>query len=355
MSSSRSSKVVYVALAANVGIAATKFLAAAFTGSSAMLSEAIHSVIDTGNQLLLLLGLHRSRRPADEAHPFGHGKELYFWGLMVAILLFGVGGGMALFEGASHLVHPRPLENALWAYAVLAVAAIFESISFVNATRELLSRRGPPEFWRRVHRSKDPSVFTTFFEDLAALLGLIVAFLGIFLGHYFQNPYLDGVASVIIGVILAGAALTLAHETRGLLVGESTSPEVVADIRKIAGSDPTVSSARTPLTMHLAPFEILLNLEVVFKQETPAVEQVAAVERIEKAIREKYPSVTRIFIEARRGEEARAASAAQPPVRTTQSDRRPDPTARAAHSATAPLPEAKNRGNGASSSGPFPR
>jgi len=388
MASSPSSKVVYVAMAANVGIAITKFIAAAITGSSAMLSEAIHSVIDTGNQLLLLFGLHRSRRPADETHPFGHGKELYFWGLIVAILLFGVGGGMALFEGAQHLLHPRPLDNPFWAYVVLAVAAGFESVSFVNATRELLRRRGPSEFWLRVHGSKDPSVFTTFFEDLAALLGLIVAFLGVYLGNRFQNPYFDGGASVLIGLILAAVALTLVYESRGLLIGESTNPDVVADIRTIAAADPTVSSARTPLTMHLAPFEILLNLEVVFKQDTSAVEQVAAVERIEKAIREKYPSISRIFIEARRGEEPRpevgsassaaesrsghgsassaaesrsghgsAGSAAQPrqPLRTTRSDRHPAPTGPDEHSATARPPEATNPESCAGSSAPSPR
>jgi len=373
MSSSPSSKVVYIAMAANVGIAATKFIAAAITGSSAMLSEAIHSVIDTANQLLLLFGLYRSRRPPDEAHPFGHGKELYFWGLIVGILLFGVGGGMALFEGAQHLLHPRPMENPTWAYVVLAIAAGFESVSFVNATRELLRRRGPSEFWLRVHRSKDPSVFTTFFEDLAALLGLIVAFLGVYLGHRFQNPYFDGGASVLIGVILAAVALTLVYESRGLLIGESTNPDVVADIRSIAAADPTVSVARTPMTMHLAPFEILLNLEVVFKQETPAVEQVAAVERIEKAIREKYPSISRIFIEARRDEEPRpggpASRAAEPPpgsapsraaepgepIRTTQSDRRPEPSGLVAHSGAAPRRGARNQENGGDSSAQSPR
>ena len=305
MSFSRSTRVVYVAMAANLGIAATKFSAAAVTGSSAMLSEAIHSVVDTGNQLLLLLGLHRSRRPPDEAHPFGHGKEIYFWGLIVAIVLFGVGGGMALFEGALHLLRPRPLEDPFWAYVVLAVAAAFESISFTVATRELLRRRGPSDFWLRLHRSKDPSVFTTFFEDFAALLGLIVAFAGVYFGHRLQNPHFDGVASVIIGVMLCAVALTLVYETRGLLIGESTNPEIVADIHKIAAADPVISSVRSPLTMHLAPNEILLNLEVIFKPNTSAEEQVAAVERIEKAIREKYPSITRIFIEARRGVEAR--------------------------------------------------
>jgi len=323
MAPSRSSKVVYIAMAANLGIAATKFTAAAVTGSSAMLSEAIHSVIDTGNQLLLLFGLYRSRRPADAMHPFGHGKELYFWGLMVAILLFGLGGGMALFEGVLHLVRPRPLEDPFWAYLVLGIAAVFELTSFVTATRELLRRRGPSEFWQRVHLSKDPSVFTTFFEDLAALLGLIVAFLGIYFGHQLHNLYLDGAASVTIGVILAAVALTLIYETRGLLVGESTNPEVVADIGRIVTADPAINTARTPLTMHLAPFEVLLNLEVIFKPNTAAEEQVAAVERIEKAIREKYPAITRIFIEARRGDAGQPARRGAP-LPDSRSTRRVD-------------------------------
>ncbi len=304
-------------MAANLGIAATKFVAAAVTGSAAMLSEAIHSVVDTANQLLLLLGLYRSQKPPDEAHPFGHGKELYFWGLIVAVLLFGVGGGMALLEGVLHLLRPRPLEDPFWAYVVLAIAAVFEGTSFIVAIRELLSRRGPSEFWLRVHRSKDPSVFGTFFEDLAALLGLAVAFLGIYFGHRLQNPYLDGVASVVIGVILATVALTLVYETRGLLIGESTNPEVVADIRKLAGSDAAVRAVRTPLTMHLSPFEILLNLEVVFRQDITAAEQVGAVERIEKAIRDKYPSITRIFIEAKRDDPTRAAVTQERPDRRT--------------------------------------
>jgi cation diffusion facilitator family transporter len=347
MSSSRSTKVVYVAMAANLGIAATKFTAAAVTGSSAMMSEAIHSVIDTGNQLLLLFGLYRSRRPADETHPFGHGKELYFWGLIVAILLFGVGGGMALFEGVLQLVRPRQLEDPFWAYLVLGIAAVFELTSFVTATRELLRRRGPSEFWRRVHLSKDPSVFATFFEDLGALSGLLVAFCGVYLGHKLNNPSFDGVASIIIAIILAAVALTLVYETRGLLIGESTNPEVVADIRRIAAADPAIDTARSPMTMHLAPFDVLLNLEVVFQAGVSAQEQVTAVERIEKAIRDKYPAITRIFIEARRGDHDR--------LKTTRSDRHPAPTVRGERSEAAPPLAARRRGNDGASSAPGPR
>ena len=297
---SRSRKVVYAATAANLAIAATKFAAAWISGSSAMFSEAVHSVADTGNQLLLLLGLNRSQLPPDESYPFGHGKELYFWSLIVAILLFGVGGGVALYQGISHLLAPQPLESAFWAYIVLAIAAVFEASSLTIAVRELLRRRGPRRFWQRVHRSKDPSVYTTFYEDLAALAGLAVAFLGVFLGHRLQSPYYDAGASILIGLILCVVALTLVYESRGLLIGESANPEIVASIQEIVDADPAIRAARTPLTMHLGPLDVLLNLDVEFEPGITAREQVAAVSRIEDAIRRRHPAIRRIFIEARR-------------------------------------------------------
>ncbi len=290
---------MYAATAANLAITAVKFMAAAVSGSSAMLSEAIHSVADTANQLLLLLGIKRSQRPPDESHPFGHGKELYFWSLIVAILLFGVGGGMALYQGISHMIAPHALESPFWAYVVLGAAGVFEGFSFSVAIRELLRRRGPRAFWQRVHLSKDPSVYTTFYEDFAALLGLAVAFAGIYLGHRFENPRFDAAGSIIIGVILCVVALTLVYESRGLLVGESASREIVASIRDIVDADPAVRAARAPLTMHLGPLDVLLNLDVEFEPGISAREQVAAVSRIEDAIRRRHPAIQRIFIEAR--------------------------------------------------------
>jgi cation diffusion facilitator family transporter len=299
VSSSSSRKVVYAAMAANAGIAATKFFAGAMTGSSAMISEAIHSVVDTGNQALLLLGLHRSRKPADELHPFGHGKELYFWSLVVAIMLFGVGGGMAMYEGITHLIHPHALEDARWAYAVLGIAFVFEASSFGIALREQQHRRGKRSLLSSVHLSKDPSVFTVLFEDAAALSGIVIAFLGIYLGHRYDNPYFDGAASVAIGLILAVVALMLAYESRDLLVGEAAGPSVVRSITEIAQSDDAVAAVRAPLTMHLAPREVLLNLEVEFEPGIGGEAQVTAVARLEERIRSKHPEVTRIFIEAR--------------------------------------------------------
>ena len=286
-------------MAANAGIAATKFFAGALTGSSAMISEAIHSVVDTGNQALLLLGLHRSRKPPDELHPFGHGKELYFWSLVVAIMLFGVGGGMAMYEGITHLIQPHALEDAHWAYAVLGIAFVFEASSFVIALREQQHRRGRRSLLSSVHLSKDPSVFTVLFEDAAALSGIVIAFLGVYLGHRYSNPYFDGAASVAIGLILAVVALMLAYESRDLLVGEAAGPAVVQSITEIACSDDAVAEVRAPLTMHLSPREVLLNLEVEFEPGIGGDDQVAAVTRLEERIRSKHPEVTRIFIEAR--------------------------------------------------------
>src|SRR4051794_25529644 len=202
MAAATSKAAVYAAIAGNLAIAVTKFIAAFVTGSSAMLSEGIHSVVDTGNGLLLLLGIRRSRKPPDPNHPFGHGKELYFWTLIVAILIFAVGGGMSLYEGLVHLRHPSELKDPTWNYLVLAVAAAVEGFAWSVAYRHLRKSGGRRNLWSAIRASKDPTTFTVLFEDSAALLGLLVAFLGVYLGHRLHNPYLDGAASVVIGVIL---------------------------------------------------------------------------------------------------------------------------------------------------------
>jgi cation diffusion facilitator family transporter len=297
--STKSRVVVYSAIGANVAIAATKFVAAAVSGSSAMLSEGIHSVVDTGNELLILLGMGRSRRPPDRNFPFGYGRELYFWTFIVALLLFGGGGGMAIYEGLTHLRHPAPLRSPVLAYIVIAVAAVFDGTSFAIALTAMRRRPGPGPLWVKIHHSKDPAVFTVLIEDFAALLGLAAAFCGTFLSYRLRNPYIDGAASIVIGLILCAAALALAYESKSLLVGESASPRVIADIRSIAGSDPRVRAVSTPLTMQLGPQEVLLNLEVEFRQGISADEHLAAVNTIEDEIRSRHPSIQRIFIEAR--------------------------------------------------------
>jgi cation diffusion facilitator family transporter len=298
METAASKRTIVAAMGANVAIAATKFVAAAFTGSSAMLSEGIHSLVDSGNGLLLLLGLRRSQRPADASHPFGHGKELYFWTLIVAIMIFAVGGGMSMYEGISHLFHPNPLRNPLWNYLVLGLAILFEGYSWTVAVREFRGTQHGQGVWRAIHTSKDPTIFTVLVEDSAALLGLLVALVGVFLGHQLENPYLDGVASMVIGGLLAVVAVLLAYESKGLLVGESAEAAVVAHIRAVTEADPAVEWIMPPLTMHLGPHDVLLNLEIKFREELSAAEIGAAVDRIEQNLRRWDPDIKRIFIEA---------------------------------------------------------
>lgn len=292
-----SKRAIVAAIAGNAAIAAIKFVAAAMTGSSAMISEGIHSLVDTGNGGLLFHGLRRGARPADTAHPFGHGMEVYFWSLIVAVSIFGIGGGMSIYEGITHIQHPSTLENPLINYIVLALAMVFESLSFSVAWRAFRKHKKGRRTFAAIHHGKDPSLFTVLFEDTAALLGLVVAFFGVFLSHTLDAPVLDGVASVVIGVILVCAALWLAYESRSLLVGEAADPELVAAVREIALADPAVVGLGAVLTMHLGPEEVLLNVEVQFAPRTPAEAIHAAVHRIEQHIREPFPMVTRIFIE----------------------------------------------------------
>jgi cation diffusion facilitator family transporter len=291
--------VIVAALAANLAIAITKFVAAAFTGSSAMLSEGIHSLVDTGNQALLFLGLRKSERPPDARHPFGHGKELYFWSLIVAILIFGIGGGMAFYEGVAHIRHPEPIESPNWAYAVLAFAFVFESVSWWIALRETRAeQRAGESVLATVRRSKNPTVFTVLLEDSAALIGIVIAFAGIWLGERFDHPWYDGAASMLIGFLLASVAIFLANESRGLLVGEAADANIVADIRELVGSDDRVSSVGKLLTMHLGPDDVLLNLELQFRPDLDAAALAASVAGLETRIRERHAEVKKIYIEA---------------------------------------------------------
>ncbi len=263
-----------------------------------MLSEGIHSLVDTGNGALLLLGFRRSQRPADSQHPFGHGKELYFWSLIVAILIFALGGGMSVYEGVTHLSHPQ-LHDPTWNYVVLGIAFVFESISSFLAFRAFRKEMRGQGIFKTIQASKDPTSFTVLFEDTAALLGLIVAFLGIWLGHLLNNPYLDGVASIVIGLILASVAALLAYETKGLLIGESVDPETLAEIRAIAAADETVEEVRKSLTMHFGPQEVLLTLDIRFKQDLSAQQITQAINRIEANLRARHPQIRHLYIEAK--------------------------------------------------------
>jgi cation diffusion facilitator family transporter len=284
-----------------------------FTGSSAMLSEAVHSVVDTGNQWLLLYGLRRSERPADVAHPFGYGMELYFWTFVVAILIFGLGAGVSIYEGASKLLDPHPVTNPSINFIVLGVAAAFEGAAWWIAFREFGRRRGRLGFVAAVRGSKDPTVFTVLFEDSAALLGLIAAFAGIALSEALDMPELDAAASIVIGLILAITAMLLAYESKGLLVGESARPAVLRGVREIVSGQSGVSGVNELLTMHLGPRDVLLTLSLDFDDGLSAAEVEGAVSAMEQRIKERFPEVTRVFIEAQGGPDHRRALASPRP------------------------------------------
>jgi cation diffusion facilitator family transporter len=295
----RSKRVVFVAMLADIGIAISKFVAAGATGSSAMLVEGIHSSVDTGNELLLLLGIRNSHRPPDEWHPFGYGKALYFWALIVALSLFSLGGGMSIYHGIISLRNPHPLEDPTWDYIVLAVAATLEGYSWNVGRKKLNERRHPGEsLWEVVHRSKDASVFTVFMEDSASLIGLAVALVGIVLGHALNNPYIDPAASVVIGLVLVAAAFTLARETGDLLVGESMDRDQIVQLRKIISGDPAVEAVGHLLTMQLGPGHVLLVVAVKFRPDLRVDEADQAINRMEYAIKTKYPSIQHIYIES---------------------------------------------------------
>jgi cation diffusion facilitator family transporter len=289
---------IYAAIAANVAIAVTKFVVAGITGSSAMLSEGIHSAVDTFNGVLLLVGLKLSQRPATPEHPFGHGKELYFWSLIVAVLIFGVGGGLSFYEGVQHVLHPEPMREPMWNYVVLGAAAVFEGASFAIALRQFLAQKGDTPFWEALHRSKDPTTYTVLAEDAAALVGLVVAAVGIAASHHFDKPELDGVASLVIGLLLAGVAVALVRESRGLLIGEGIRPETARAIRRLALEQPKVREVGRILSMYIGPDDVLVTMDLDFEDGTEAADAAAAIAAIERQVRDRYPMIKRLFIEA---------------------------------------------------------
>ncbi len=290
-------KSIYAAIAGNALIAITKFIAAAISGSSAMLSEAIHSLVDTGNGFLLLLGLRRSRRTADTHHPFGYGKEVYFWSLVVAMLIFAAGGGVSIYEGIKHLLHPSPISDPTLSYIVLAAAMVFEGSALFVAYREFRGSIGEFGLWSAIRRAKDPTAFAVLLEDSAALTGLVIAMVGVWAGSTFGNPYFDGGASVLIGMVLMVVAGVLAWESRGLLVGEAGTPEDVAEIREAAISDDDVKDVVRIRTMHVGPDAILANLDLEFRPDLDAGQIDQAVDRIERRIRDRNSRVHFISIE----------------------------------------------------------
>jgi len=295
---SGSKTVIYAALAGNFLIAVTKFIAAAMTGSSAMLSEGIHSLVDTGNQILLLYGLKRAARPADEDFPFGHGKEIYFWSFVVAILIFAVGSGVSLYQGVTRIIAPHPITDPHINYIVLALALLFEGAAWGMALREFRRAKGKWGYIEAVKRGKDPTLFVVLFEDSAAMLGLLVALAGIYFSQLTGALWLDGAAAVIIGLILGGTAVWLAYETKGLLIGESANRRVVQDIRDLVRVNPRITHVNEILTMHMGPEFILVNISVDFADGMPSEHIEGTIAALDREIKRQHPEVKRIFIEA---------------------------------------------------------
>ncbi len=288
---------VIAAIVANLVIATIKFIAAAITGSSAMIAEGIHSLVDTGNGGLILFGLYRSARPENPRHPFGYGKELYFWSLIVAISIFGIGGGMSVYEGILHIREPSELHDPSVNYWVLGIATLVEGTSFVIALRQFWAAKGTRSAIEFVRKTKDPSLFTVVFEDAAAMLGLLVAFIGVFLSQYFNEPRLDGAASVLIGVILMAVAWVLAIESKGLLIGEGVDAAVLERMHATVDADPDVEHVGKIRTLYFGPHDLLVTLDVVFQKSLLAEAINTAIGRIHAALRQVSPEIKHVYIE----------------------------------------------------------
>lgn len=296
---SGSSKIaIYGAIAANSAIAVSKFVAAFFTGSSAMLSEGIHSLVDTGNGVLLLVGIRLSKKPPDQAHPFGYGNEIFFWSFIVAILIFALGGGIAIYEGVQHLLHPRQLANVQWNYLVLILAMIFEGAALRVALREFKTTRRNRPFFQALRESKDSTTIAVVVEDSAALIGLLIALLSVLLGQLTGWVYFDGIGSVLIGLLLVGVSFFFAVECKALLVGEGLGAANVEKIQMILEKEPRITRHHRPLSLYFGPNEVLVNLDVHFVDGLSSDEIEETVDRVEKRIKEAVPKVNRIYIEA---------------------------------------------------------
>ena len=288
-------RVLLIALAANVGIAVAKFVAAAITGSSAMLTEGVHSLVDSTNQLLLLYGQKRSAKAPDAEHPAGYGRELYFWSFVVALLVFALGAGVSIYEGIVHLREPEPAVSPLIAYSVLAVAFALEAGSTLAAFREFDRARAGKSWWKALTGTKDATVVIVLLENGAAMAGLVIAGVGLALSQITGNPHFDGAASVLIGVILAVVAIFLAIEAKGLLIGEAAAPELVAALRKAATRE-GVTGIGEIVTIHNAPNQIVVAMNVDFDNRMSAGDVERIIDEIERDVRSEHPDVTRIYV-----------------------------------------------------------
>ncbi|MDH6210499.1 MULTISPECIES: cation diffusion facilitator family transporter [Chryseobacterium] len=290
-------KSIYSALAANLLIALTKFIAGAYTNSSSMISEGIHSTVDTTNQLLLLYGLKRSKKAADQSHPFGYGKELYFWSFVVSILIFGLGGALSIYQGIAHILEPELMKDPFWNYVVLFLSLIFEGTSLFIAVKEFNKTRNEMGWWDAIVKSKDPSSFLVVFEDGAAVAGLIIVMTLMGISHWLQIPELDGLASVIVGLLLVFVSFILARESRSLLMGEGIAPETRDKIAQLAEKDVTVVKTKNILSTYQSPEEVILMLIIDFEEHLDTEEITVAIHRIRENIKKEFPLVRFVIIQ----------------------------------------------------------
>ncbi|WP_257558166.1 cation diffusion facilitator family transporter [Sphingobium sp. CFD-2] len=301
----RENIVLFGALAANLGIAVAKFVAAAIGGSSAMATEGVHSLVDSGNQLLLLYGQKQGRRPPDAAHPFGYGRELYFWAFVVAILIFAGGAGISIYEGVVHMRDPHPVVDPMLSYAVLGVGFLMEGASWTIAAKQFNAGRAGLGWWQAVRRSKDPAGFIVLFEDSAALIGLVIAALGIWASGYFEDPRLDGAASILIGLVLAGVAMVLARESKGLLIGEAADPALIAMLRAEMEAEPLITCVNHVRTIHSSPDSVFIAASADFADDLRMGEAEALIETLEARMRALSSRITSIYIRPEKREQAR--------------------------------------------------
>ncbi|KQM19323.1 cation diffusion facilitator family transporter [Novosphingobium sp. Leaf2] len=300
----RENIVLYGALAANVGIAIAKFVAAAIGGSSAMATEGVHSLVDSGNQVLLLYGQKRAKRAPDAAHPFGYGRELYFWAFIVAILIFAGGAGISIYEGIAHIQEPHPIEDTTLSFIVLGVAFLMEATSWGIAVKEFNESRKGQSWWRAVRRSKDPAGFIVLFEDSAALIGLVIAAAGIGASTYFGDARLDGVASILIGLVLAAVAVVLAREAKGLLIGEAADPALIAKLRTVMEDSPSITSVNHVRTVHTGPDLVFVAISADFVDDLPMGQAETLIEELETRMKALSPKITSIYIRPEKREAA---------------------------------------------------
>lgn len=293
-----SKKVIYAALAGNLLVAITKFVAASYTGSSAMLSESVHSLVDTGNGGLLLYGMHKAKLPPDKRFPFGHGKEIYFWSFVVALLVFSLGAGISIYEGIQHVRAPHAIENPFVNYIVLALSLLFEGVAWFIALKEFKQHKGKQGYVEAVEAGKDPTKFAILLEDSAAISGLLVAIAGLALSQWTGDATYDGIASILIGLILAFTAIFLARETKGLLIGESAGQEVVEGIRTVIEKMPGVDRVNEILTMHVGPDYVLVNISLLLSSQLDRAQAHDTLDLIDNQIKARYQRIKRVFIES---------------------------------------------------------